>query len=144
MGPGRFLSDPEIERLEGWPEAIERHDVLRFFTPAGEDLAFVREQRGAPNQLAVALQLGALRWLGFVPEDLAAAPPDALAAARAVDQPLDGVERLEVLAGEQHGLLERLAQALCVDAAMGRRWPERRGTRRSVRRASRFRRTPRW
>ena len=78
MPPGRFLSDAEIERLEGWPEAIERRDVVRFFTPAGEDLAFVREQRGAANQLAVALQLGALRWLGFVPEDLAGAPPDAV------------------------------------------------------------------
>jgi hypothetical protein len=27
---------------------------------------------------AIAGQLEALRWLGFVPEDLAAAPPDAL------------------------------------------------------------------
>ena len=53
---------------------------MRFFTPAGEDLEFVREQRGAANQLAVALQLGALRWLGFVPEDLAGAPPDAVTA----------------------------------------------------------------
>ncbi|MGB0093400.1 MAG: DUF4158 domain-containing protein, partial [Solirubrobacteraceae bacterium] len=76
--PTRFLSDAEIERLEGWPDAIERRDVVRLFAPAGDDLAFVREQRGAANQLAVALQLGALRGLGFVPEDLAAAPPDAL------------------------------------------------------------------
>ncbi len=77
--PTRFLSDAEIERLEGWPEAIERRDVVRYFAPAGDDLAFVREQRGAPNQLAVALQLGALRWLGFVPEELTAAPPDVVA-----------------------------------------------------------------
>jgi Domain of unknown function (DUF4158) len=70
MPPGRFLSDAEIERLESFPDSIERRDVVRFFTPAGEDLEFGREQRGAPNQLAVALQLGALRWLGFVPEDL--------------------------------------------------------------------------
>lgn len=40
----------------------------------------MREQRGAPNQLGIALQLGALRWLGFIPEDLTAAPPDAAAA----------------------------------------------------------------
>src|SRR3954452_16125053 len=56
MPPGRFLSDAEIERLEAWPEAIERRDVVRFFSPAGEDLAFVREQRGAPNQLGIALR----------------------------------------------------------------------------------------
>jgi hypothetical protein len=56
MPPGRFLSDAEIERLEVWPEAIERRDVVRFFAPAGEDLEFVREQLGAANQVAVALQ----------------------------------------------------------------------------------------
>jgi hypothetical protein len=77
--PTRFLSDAEIERLEGWPEVIERRDVVRYFAPAGDDLLFAREQRGAANQLAVALQLGALRWLGFVPEELPAAPPEAVA-----------------------------------------------------------------
>ena len=86
--PTRFLSDAEIERLEGWPEAIERREVVRFFMPAGDDLVFVREQRGAANQLAVALQLGALRWLGFVPEELAAAPPEVITAlAESLDVP---------------------------------------------------------
>ncbi len=80
MPPGRFLSDAEIERLGAFPEQIERGDVVRFFSPAGEDLTFVRMQRGAPNQLGIALQLGALRWLGFVPEDLTAAPAEVLAA----------------------------------------------------------------
>lgn len=80
MPPGRFLSDAEIQRLEGWPESIERREVVRFFSLAGEDLAFVRAQRGAANQLGIALQLGAVRWLGFVPEDLPGAPPEALAA----------------------------------------------------------------
>ena len=84
MPPGRFLSDAEIERLGAFPEHIERGDVIRFFSPAGEDLAFVRTQRGASNQLGIALQLGAVRWLGFIPEDLTAAPPEALAALGAV------------------------------------------------------------
>jgi Domain of unknown function (DUF4158)/Tn3 transposase DDE domain len=78
--PGRFLSEAETERLGAFPDAIERRDVVRFFSLAGEDLAFVRAQRGAANQLGIALQLGALRWLGFVPEDLPGAPPEALAA----------------------------------------------------------------
>jgi TnpA family transposase len=80
MPPGRFLSDAEIERLEGWPERIERRDLLRYFDLDWDDLEFVRAQRGAPNQLGIALQLGALRWLGFVPEDLQAAPAEALEA----------------------------------------------------------------
>jgi hypothetical protein len=79
MPPGRFLSDAEVERLEGWPEAIDRRDLVRCFALGGEDLAFVRGQRGAANQLGIALQLCSLRWLGFIPEDLAGAPPEALA-----------------------------------------------------------------
>ena len=64
--------------MEGWPEAIERRDLVRYFALDGEDLDFVREQRGAADRLGIALQLCSLRWLGFVPEDLADAPEDAL------------------------------------------------------------------
>jgi hypothetical protein len=78
--PGRFLCDAETERLGAFPETIDWRDVVRFFSLDGEDLVFVRAQRGAANQLGIALQLGALRWLGFVPEDLPAAPPEVLAA----------------------------------------------------------------
>lgn len=88
MPPGRFLSDAEIERLGAWPEAIERRDLVRFFSLAGEELTFVREQRGAANQLGIGLQLGALRWLGFIPEELPAAPAEAIGAlADALDAP---------------------------------------------------------
>ena len=96
--------------MEGWPEAIERRDVVRFFTPAGDDLAFVREQRGAPNQLAVAVQLGALRWLGFVPEELTAAPPEAItAAAETLDVPARAIFEYAVRAQTrgEHRLLVR-------------------------------------
>jgi TnpA family transposase len=79
MPPGRFLSDAEVERLEGWPEAIDRRDLVRYFALGDEDLAFVRGQRGAANQLGIALQLCSLPWLGFIPEDLAGAPQEALA-----------------------------------------------------------------
>ena len=78
--PTRFLSDAEIERLKGWPEGIELRDLVRFFHMAGEDLVFVRGQRGAANQLGIALQLGALRWLGFIPEDLPSAPIEEIGA----------------------------------------------------------------
>ncbi len=78
MPPGRFLSDAEIERLEGWPEAIDREDLARYFDLHGDDLEFVRQQHSSAGQLGVALQLCGLRWLGFVPDDLTVAPPDAL------------------------------------------------------------------
>jgi len=110
MPPGRFLSDAEIERLGAFPEHIERGDVIRFFSPAGEDLAFVRTQRGASNQLGIALQLGAVRWLGFIPEDLTAAPPEALAAlGEALDVPPRAIFEYAVRAPTrvEHRLLVR-------------------------------------
>ena len=78
--PTRFLSDAEIQRLESFPEAIDERDLVRHFALDEEDLRFVRRQHSQAGQLGVALQLCSLRWLGFVPDDLAAAPPEAIAA----------------------------------------------------------------
>jgi hypothetical protein len=51
MPPARFLSDAEIERLGAFAESIDRRDVARYFQLGGEDLAFVRQQRGAASGL---------------------------------------------------------------------------------------------
>ena len=86
--PTRFLSDAEITRLDGWPEAIEHQALGRYFGLDGEDLVFVRRQHNAAGQLGIALQLCALRWLGFFPEDLSAASAEAISAlADALDVP---------------------------------------------------------
>ncbi len=76
--PTRFLSHSEIERLESFPEEIDRDDLAEHFRLAGKDLEFVRSQYGSEGQLGIAVQLCALRWLGFVPEDLSAAPAAAV------------------------------------------------------------------
>ena len=76
----RFLSEAEIARLEGFPETIEELDLARYFHLDDADLAFVRRQYSAAGQLGVALQLCALRWLGFIPEELTAVPPEAITA----------------------------------------------------------------
>src|SRR5437867_10078424 len=76
--PTRFLSDAEIARLESFPESIDGRDLAQYFQLDGEDLVFVRHQHSAAGQLGIALQLCALRWLGFIPDDLASAPPEAL------------------------------------------------------------------
>ena len=78
--PTRFLSRAEIERLGSWPEAIERDELAECFRLDVGDVEFVRGQYGAAGQLGVALQLCALRWLGFIPEDLQAAPRSAVEA----------------------------------------------------------------
>jgi hypothetical protein len=86
--PTRFLSAAEIARLESFPETIDDRDLARFFRLDGEDLGFVRRQHSAAGQLGMALQLCSLRWLGFVPDDLPGAPPEALnALAATLDVP---------------------------------------------------------
>jgi hypothetical protein len=45
---------------------------------SASDLELVRQQRGDHNRLGFALQLCALRYLGFCPHDLVTAPPAAI------------------------------------------------------------------
>jgi len=77
--------------MPGWPSAAERRelgafpaqtgpeDVQAFFELSPEDLRFAFSHRGEAR-LGVAVQLCALRWLGFVPDDLAELPQPALLA----------------------------------------------------------------
>src|SRR4051794_26534037 len=82
--PTRFLSDAEIERLERFPEAVDERSLARYFALDADDLRFVRRQHSPAGQLGIALRLCSLRWLGFVPDDLTAAPAEAIAALGAV------------------------------------------------------------
>ena len=52
-------------------------DLIRAFTLTGADRDLVAIRRGAANRLGLALQLCALRYLGFVPRNLSAAPRSA-------------------------------------------------------------------
>ncbi|MDX3024989.1 DUF4158 domain-containing protein [Streptomyces acidiscabies] len=76
MATGVF-SDEELEGLRSFP-AIGKDELIRYFTlaPAGE--AFLRRFRRAQNVLGAAVQLSALPWLGFVPDDVTAVPPAAV------------------------------------------------------------------
>ena len=51
--------------------------LIRAFTLTGADRDLVVIRRGAANRLGLALQLCALRYLGFVPRNLSAAPRSA-------------------------------------------------------------------
>ena len=82
-GPARSLgglvstrdvfSGQELARLRGFPE-ISREELIRFFTLSAADEAFVRSMRRPATVLGVAVQLCALPWLGFVPDEVGAAP----------------------------------------------------------------------
>ena len=76
--PGSFLNDTERERLRGFPTEIPSEDLIGYFTLSERDQLLVRGQRRAHNRLGFALQVCALRYLGFVPAKLHSAPPAAI------------------------------------------------------------------
>jgi TnpA family transposase len=77
--PGQFLTEGEREQLRRFPAEIPPGDVIAYFTLSPADLAQVRQQRGDHNRLGFALQLGALRYLGFSPDDPTMAPASVVA-----------------------------------------------------------------
>src|SRR5256884_7416952 len=93
MATRDVFSEEELARLRGFPEA-GRAELIRYFTLAPADDAFVRKFRGQDNVLGAAVQLCTLPWLGFVPDDVAAAPAAVVARLS---------ERLGVLVGALRG-----------------------------------------
>ena len=65
-----FLSAAECARLSNFPQEIAADDLGRYFTLTADDLAQVDKQRGDCNRLGFATQLCALRYLGFIPDDV--------------------------------------------------------------------------
>ena len=76
--PVQILSDAEREAWSRFPEVIDEDALGAFFTLTAEDARSVRRLRGDQNRLALALQTGSLRWLGFIPEELLCAPERAV------------------------------------------------------------------
>ena len=72
--PASIFAETELARLASFPEEIPGDDLIRAFTLTGADRDLVAIRRGAANRLGLALQLCALRYLGFVPRNLSAAP----------------------------------------------------------------------
>ena len=72
-----IFSETELARLASFPKEIPSDDRIRAFTLSGADRDLVVIRRGAANRLGLALQLCALRYLGFVPRNLSAAPRSA-------------------------------------------------------------------
>jgi hypothetical protein len=64
--PVRYLSDPELARLAGWPGDIADEDAITFFTLPADDRVWVRGFNRDENRLGVAVQLCTLPWLGWI------------------------------------------------------------------------------
>ena len=62
------LTSVERERLAGSPLEVSRGNLREFFGLRHGDFLFLRRRRGDVNRLGLAVQLGCVRFLGFVPD----------------------------------------------------------------------------
>lgn len=72
--PVNWLTEAERARLNRFPAEIPEADVIAFFTLSEGDQELIKERSSAALRLGFALQLSALRYLGFVPAELTTAP----------------------------------------------------------------------
>lgn len=63
-----FLNQSQRERYERVPLEISEYDLLQFFQITHQDKIFLKSFRGEHNQLGIALQIGIVRFLSFLPE----------------------------------------------------------------------------
>jgi hypothetical protein len=77
--PSTFLTLKECERLTCFPDEIPQWDLITYFTLTEHDGSLIDTYQGEPNRLGVALQLCAVRYLGFCPADLHTASSDVTA-----------------------------------------------------------------
>jgi len=76
--PVSFLTNRERERLRQFPHEVRPEDISAYFTLSPTELTRVNTQRSEHNRLGFALQICALRYLGFVPDTLTGVPPPVL------------------------------------------------------------------
>ncbi len=72
------LSAAERHRANRFPNAITDEDLITFFTLSEEDQKQIPVRAGPHARLRFGLELCALRFMGFVPDDLTSAPPEAV------------------------------------------------------------------
>jgi hypothetical protein len=77
--PVQLFTEPERARRNRFPEVIVYEDLVTFFTLSEHDLERMPRYSAPHNRLGYALQLCALRFMGFVPDDLSSTPPEAVA-----------------------------------------------------------------
>jgi len=115
--PAGVFPEDQLERLRTFPD-IGRDDLIRYFTLTRADVAFLDpgRGRGPADRLGLAVALATLPWLGFVPDEVRAAPPAAVARLA----PQLGLDPA-VLAGygQRAQVSEDLDRLLRVDAGLG-------------------------
>jgi TnpA family transposase len=76
--PTQLFTATDRARADRFPDTIAHEDVVDFFTLSEADQALMPVHAAPSHRLGFALELCALRFMGFVPEDVASAPPEAV------------------------------------------------------------------
>ena len=76
--PVQLFTEAERSRRDRFPEVIAYEDLVIFFTLSDRDRQSLPRYSAPHNRLGYALQLCALRFMGFVPDDLSSAPLEAV------------------------------------------------------------------
>jgi len=64
--PKILLTAEQRQQFTSFPEVVTPQVLTGHFSLSEEDLVFVRKQPGSHNRLGIAIQLGTLRYLGYV------------------------------------------------------------------------------
>ena len=72
--PVQFFTLAERQQLQSFPASPTEDDIITFFNLSKSELALVKKRSGHLNRLVFAIQLGALRYLGFIPDDFVKTP----------------------------------------------------------------------
>jgi len=114
--PVEILSVTHRAEWERFPAEIDEPALLAFFSYAENELEQIAERRSVHGRFAIAVAVGALRWLGFVPAALDELPETAaVIVASQLDVALSAIDpaRLNV---ERDARAEQLAHAMSISA----------------------------
>jgi len=77
--PVEILTASQRTEWERFPEEIDEASLTAFFSYADDELEQIAAHRDIHGRFAIAVAVGALRWLGFVPAALQELPEPAAA-----------------------------------------------------------------
>ncbi len=114
--PVEILTASQRAEWERFPEEIDEASLSAFFSFADDELELIAGHRDIHGRFAIAVSVGALRWLGFVPAALEELPePAAALIASQLDIALSSIQSDRLNAGRD-ARAEHIAQAVKISA----------------------------
>jgi hypothetical protein len=115
--PVEILTASQRTEWERFPEEIDEASLTAFFSFADDELEQIAAHRDIHGRFAIAVSVGALRWLGFVPAALEELPePAAALIASQLDIALSSIAPARLNA-ERDARAEHISQARQTESA---------------------------